>query len=301
MSMTASIRVVSGPALLGESPVWHAAEGALYYCDIAGHKLHRYHPATGATQQWTFETDLACCAPCDHGGMLLAMRDGLWHFDSSTGQRTALAPPPYDPMVERFNDGKCDPRGRFWVGTVYEPRKPALAALYRYDPPGGLLRMAGDATVSNGLAWSPDGRTCYWSDTTTHTVHAFDFNAEEGTLSRQRVFASFARRSEGQGFETYGGRPDGAATDAQGCYWVAMYEGARVLRLSPEGETLAEIRLPVRCPTMPCFGGADLTTLYVTSARHGRPADELIAQPDAGCVFAIDVGVPGMPIPMFRG
>jgi sugar lactone lactonase YvrE len=156
--------------------------------------------------------------------------------------------------------------------------------------------MADGATVSNGLAFSPDGRTLYWSDTTSHTVFAFDFDLAQGTLSRQRVLARFPRREPQQPLADYGGRPDGAAVDAEGCYWVAMFEGARLLRLSPSGEALAELRLPVRCPTMPCFGGADLRTLYVTTARAHRPADELAGEPWAGCVLQCRVDVPGLPV-----
>jgi sugar lactone lactonase YvrE len=228
------------------------------------------------------------------GGLMLAMRDGLWHFDPASGERTRLAEPPYDPARERFNDGKSDALGRFWVGTIYEPRDPALAALYCWSQ-GELRRMADGITVSNGLGWSPDGRTMYWSDTKAHTVHAFDVDGHDGSLSRRRVFASFPVKQAGQPLDGYGGRPDGAAVDAEGCYWVAMFEGQRVLRLSPAGEVLREIRLPVRCPTMPCFGGADLKTLYITTARENRPAEELAAQPLAGCVLALRVEVPGLP------
>jgi sugar lactone lactonase YvrE len=289
-------RVLTAPALLGESPLWDSHSRSLYYCDIAGHRLHRIDPQNATRSVWQFDTDVACCARLTGGGLLLAMRDGLWRFDPASGLRTQLAPAPYDPAHERFNDGKCDPQGRFWVGTIYEPRQPARASLYRWAQ-GRLERMAGDITVSNGLAWSPDGRTQYWSDTTSHTIFAFDFDAQHGHLSGQREFASFARREPGQPLESYGGRPDGAAMDAEGCYWVAMYEGARVLRLSPRGELLQELPLPVRCPTMPCFGGPDMRTLFVTTARQGRPAEELAAQPDAGCVLALEVDVPGLPIP----
>jgi sugar lactone lactonase YvrE len=161
--------------------------------------------------------------------------------------------------------------------------------------------MAGDVTVSNGLAFSPDGRTMYWSDTTAHRIYALDFDGSDGTLSRQRVFAEFPLKAPGQILADYGGRPDGAAVDAEGAYWVAMYEGQRLLRLSPAGELLREVPLPVRCPTMPCFGGADLRTLYVTTARDKRPAGELAAQPLAGCVLAMAVDVPGLPVNFARG
>jgi len=294
---------VALPCLLGESPLWHTVEQVLYYCDIPGHTLNRFDPAAApgaeAHTQWSFDTDVACCAPMLEGNaLLLAMRDGLWRFDPGSGQRSALATPPYDTSTERFNDGKCDPRGRFWVGTIYEPRDHPNAALYRFS--GGVLtRQAAGVTVSNGLAWSPDGRTMYWSDTKAHTVYAFDVDAASGELGPRRVFAGFTPKAAGASLDGYGGRPDGAAVDMEGCYWVAMFEGQRLLRLSPDGALLREVRLPVRCPTMPCFGGADLKTLYVTTARENRPAAELAAQPLAGCVLSLRVDVPGLPANLF--
>lgn len=296
MTLDVEVRVAVGSAaLLGESPVWHPRENVLYYADIPGHKLQRFDPASGELRHWDFGTDLGSFAPRLDGTLLLAMRDGLWSFDPASGERARLAEPPYDPASERFNDGKCDPQGRFWVGTIYEPRDPALAGLYRYAK-GKLVRQAKGFTVMNGLAWSPSGRTIHWSDTKAHTIYAADFDPAAGTLSRQRVFASFPVKQAGQSLDTYGGRPDGAAMDVEGCYWVAMFEGQRLLRLSPDGEIVREIELPVRCPTMPCFGGADLKTLYITSARENRPAAELATQPFAGCVLAIDVDVPGLPV-----
>ena len=295
MREEAQIRVaVAAPALLGESPVWHPGEQVLYYCDIPGHSLQRFDPVAQALEQWSFEAEPASLAPLLGGGLLLAMRDGLWHFDPTNGQRKRLAEPPYDMATERFNDGKCDPQGRFWVGTIYEPREPALAALYCFNA-GKLARRKDGITVSNGLAWSPNGRTMYWSDTKAHTIYAFDFEPVSGALANKRVFASFPVKQAGQALDTYGGRPDGAAVDAEGCYWVAMFEGQRLLRLSPQGEILRELRLPVRCATMPCFGGPDLKTLYITTAREKRPEAELAAQPLAGCVLALDVDVPGLP------
>ena len=286
---------VATAALLGESPVWHPGERALYYCDIPGHQLQRFDPATGALTHWTFDTDVASLAPMHGGALLLALRNGLWRFDPQTGARTRLAEPPYEPATERFNDGKCDPQGRFWVGTIYEPRDPPLAALYCWSQ-GALAKQAGAITVSNGLAWSPNGRTMYWSDTKAHTIFAFDFDPVSGALANRRVFASFPVRAPGQPLDAYGGRPDGAAVDLEGCYWVAMFEGQRLLRLSPEGAVLREVRLPVRCPTMPCFGGPELKTIYITTARQNRPAAELAEQPFAGCVLALDVDVPGLPV-----
>jgi sugar lactone lactonase YvrE len=156
--------------------------------------------------------------------------------------------------------------------------------------------MGEGLTVVNGLAWSPNGRTMHWSDTKAHTIYAADYDPPSGTLSRKRVFASFPVKEPGQTLQAYGGRPDGAAMDSQGCYWVAMFEGQRLLRLSPEGEVIREVELPVRCPTMPCFGGPDLKTLYITTSRANRAATELIEQPYAGCVLALDVDVAGLPV-----
>lgn len=290
---------VATPSLLGESPMWHAGEQALYWCDIHGKKLNRFDPAAGSLTQWEFDFEPCCVAPSAAGTLVLAMRDGLWRFDAASGRRTQLAPPPYDPGKERFNDGKCDPQGRFWVGTIYEPREPALAALYCYAE-GKLERKAQGVTVSNGLAWSPDGRTMYWSDTRAHAIFAFDVDPANGALSRRRVFASFPVKQASQDLCTYGGRPDGAAVDVEGCYWVAMFEGQRLLRLSADGVVVREVALPVRCPTMPCFGGADLKTLYITTARANRPAQELAQQPLAGCVLSLRVDVPGLPTYLAR-
>ena len=289
---------VASPSLLGESPVWHPREQVLYFCDIPACKLNRFDAATGELLHWTFDSEIGSCAPMLDGGVLLAARDGLWRFDPAAGVRSLLAPPPYDPKVERFNDGKCDPQGRFWAGTVREPRDPPLAALYCFDR-GELTRKADGIAVSNGLAWSADGRTMYWSDTHTHRIFAFDFDGSSGALSGRRVLAEFPLRQSDQPLSAYGGRPDGAAVDVEGNYWVAMFEGQRLLCLSPQGATLREIPLPVRCPTMPCFGGPDLKTLFITTSRRGRPVAELAEQPWAGCVLSLRVDVPGLPAHLF--
>ncbi len=285
---------VALPSALGESPFWHPREQCLYWCDIAGRTLNRTHSDGTDLAQWRFDCEPGSCAPCLDGGLVMAMRDGLWRFDPATGERRLLAPAPYDAARERFNDGKCDPQGRFWVGTLYEPREPRWAALYCYEQ-GRLQRRAGGVATSNGLAWSPDGCIMYWSDTRAHTIYAFDFEPATGDLSNRRVYARFPEKQLGQDLAHYGGRPDGAAVDAEGCYWVAMFEGQRLLRLAPSGECLRELRLPVRCPTMPCFGGPDLRTVYITTSRENRPPAELAEQPWAGCVLSVRVDVPGLP------
>lgn len=281
------------PARLGESPLWHPVEQVLYWCDIPGQQLHRYRPETGEHRQWDFPCEPSCCVPLAGGGLLLAMRDGIWRFDADSGERSLVAAPPYDPASERFNDGKVDAQGRFWVGTIDDQRQPR-AALYRLAS-GSVERMADGITASNGLAFSPDGATMYWADTKAHAVYAFDLFSREGSLSRRRIFQQFAPPIAGQTLSAYGGRPDGATVDAEGAYWVAMFEGQRLLRFAPDGGLLTELPLPVRCPTMPCFGGPDLKTLYITTARDKRPAEELAAQPLAGCVLQLRVDVPGLP------
>jgi sugar lactone lactonase YvrE len=312
-------------SLLGESPFWHPDEGALYWCDIPGKLIQRYVPASAERthphppqyQHWPMPSEPGCIAPLPGGGLLVALREGLAQFDPTTAALKLLAKAPYDPQHERFNDGKCDAAGRLWVGTIYEPRTQPNAALYRYAG-SKLERMAGGVTVSNGLAFSPDARTLYWSDTTSHRIFALDHDPLAGTVSNRRVLAQFPTKEasqEGQqghdgqlrqpgpgvtNLDRYGGRPDGAAVDAEGAYWVAMFEGQRLLRLAPDGHILGELRLPVRCPTMPCFGDADLKTLYITTSRERRPAEELAAQPWAGCVLRVRVPVAGLPVNFAR-
>ncbi|MCO5978915.1 SMP-30/gluconolactonase/LRE family protein [Ideonella oryzae] len=282
------------PCELGESPFWHPEEACLYWCDIPGRELHRADPVRLSHDRWHFDSEPACCMPVLGGGLVLAMRDGLWCFDPTRGERTRLAPPPYDPAIQRFNDGKADAQGRVWVGTLHEPKDRPAAALYRWSH-GEIDRMADGITTSNGLAWSPDGRTLYWSDTQAHCIYALDMDAQDGSPTRRRVFQQFPLKAPDQDLDLYAGRPDGAAVDSEGGYWVAMFEGQCLLRLTPEGAIDRRVPLPVRCPTMPCFGGADLRTLYITTARHKRPAAELARMPWSGCVLQMRVEVPGLP------
>jgi sugar lactone lactonase YvrE len=239
---------------------------------------------------WPQGAEPGCIAARAAGGLLVARRDGLWTLDTATGAQALLCPPPYDPARLRFNDGKVDPVGRLWVGSISDAREPE-AALYRFDG-GAFTAQVPGLTTSNGLAWSPDGRRVHWSDTKAHRIYVADFDVAAGSLHAPRVFAEFKQRVAG---EAYGGRPDGAAMDAEGHYWAAMFEGGCVLRIAPTGEVVRRIELPVACPTMVCFGGADLRTLFITTAREKRPADELERQPLAGAVLQLRVDVPGLP------
>lgn len=291
--------IAAPPSQVGESPFWHPDEAALYWVDTAGQALHRFEPATQAHRKWGLKSEPGCIAPFPGGTLSMARRDGLWRFDPATAHSTPIAKPPFDSKQQRFNDGKADPQGRLWVGTRDDHRCPR-AALYCWDGED-LKRMRGDLVNANGLAFSPDGRTLYQSDTAAHRIDAFDFDPLEGSLSRQRVYAQFAEKTTGRSLASYGGRPDGAAVDSEGNYWVAMYEGQRLLQLAPDGRELQSVALPVRCPTMPCFGGPDLRTLYITTARAGRPEAELAAEPLAGCVLTMRVDVPGLPVNFVQG
>jgi sugar lactone lactonase YvrE len=218
----------------------------------------------------------------------------------------------------RANDGKCDALGRFWVGTIDETRTQHNAGLFCVDARNAgstgtpLVRCMVNptdqpATTANGLAWSPDNRTLYWADTPSHTVWAWEHEQAENSLSARRVFASFKAKPAGWLPDAldasnghYRGRPDGAAVDVQGNYWVAMFEGRRVCQFAPDGSLLAEFAVPLQCPTMPCFGGEDLKTLYLTSARHHRNATELAAFPLSGGVLSMRVEVAGLPVNFFQ-
>ncbi|MCV2353214.1 SMP-30/gluconolactonase/LRE family protein [Paucibacter sp. B2R-40] len=285
----------AGPAVaaLGESPLWSVAEQCLFYVDIPRRQVLRLDPASGELRHWQLDSEPGCIALLEGGGLAVAQRNGLWRLDTQTGEHHQLAAAPFDSAKQRFNDGKPDAQGRFWIGTIDDARAPN-AGLYRYAN-GGFESVAGGIVTSNGVAWSPDQRRMYWSDTKAHEIYVLDFDAAAGTIAERQLFAKFAPRAAGETLDQYGGRPDGAAVDVEGCYWVAMFEGQRLLRLSPEGQVLRELRLPVRCPTMPTFGGANLRTLYITTASEGRSVEELAAQPLAGCVLEVRVEVAGLP------
>jgi sugar lactone lactonase YvrE len=298
--------VIAQPDELGESPFWHPEERLLYWVDIPARQVRRADPATGTVESWAMPTEPGCIAPIRGGGLVLALRDGVYRASSWRGPLVPVARFNHDLATTRFNDGKADPEGRFWAGTMYEPRDARQAELYSIDMResngnGGkpLVQLkAHNAIIANGLAWSPDAKTVYWADTPNHVIHAWDWEAEGNVMTRHRVFQQFPGKPDGwlPGQPGYGGRPDGAAVDVEGNYWIAMFEGGRLLKFAPDGNLVTEFSLPVRCPTMPCFGDADLKTLYVTSARYNRPAEELRALPQSGCIIAMRVDVPGLPV-----
>ena len=284
--------VLDARASLGESPVWSVAEQALYWVDINAPSLNRFDPATGANLAMPMPESIGCVALRERGGLIVALRGGVWIARADGALERKLADAPYDTATHRFNDGRCDRQGRFFAGSMNEKRDANSASLSRIDADGRIATALTDMMISNGLAWSPDGRTMYHADTPTLTVHAFDYDTAAGSASNRRVFHRFDDPKH---------RPDGAAVDSEGCYWTAFYGGGHVARLSPAGEVLALYPVPATCPTMCAFGGRDLATLYLTSARQLRSAEELARHPRSGGLFAMRVSVPGLPEPAFAG
>lgn len=281
--------VLDAAAQVGESPLWSVADQKLWWCDIDGCVLHRFDPLTGRDEIWQMPAEPGCMALAEDGALIVALRNGLHHFAPQTGVLTLLTAPDYPQGTTRFNDGRCDARGRFWVGTLYAPRDSQQAALYAYD--GIVLRQqVSHLTVANGLAFSPDGRTAYLADSPARQIDCFDFDLQAGLLTRRRLFQRFAVEE---------GRPDGAAVDADGNYWIALYAGGALLQIAPDGTRLRRLDLPVRRPTMLAFGGAALDEIYVTTARAGADAVELAAYPQSGALLRLRIGVRGRAEPHF--
>jgi sugar lactone lactonase YvrE len=284
--------VLDFSAALGECPLWSVAEQALYFVDIKRCRIHRFDPATAALGTMELPEEVGCIGLAEGGGFIAGLRSGLWRIDADGKLLRKLADNPEDQAISRFNDGGVDPAGRFIAGTVDETREKGIASLYRYDS-HGLVRLAEGLLTSNGVAFSPDGRRLYHSDTLRYTLYTYDYDPATGAATNRRVFARF-------GSQTDKGRPDGGAVDAEGCYWTALYEGGRVQRYAPDGTLLAEYPIPAKCPTMIAFGGPDLRTLYCTSASVGRPDEELVEYPLSGALFSLRTEVAGLARPLFN-
>jgi sugar lactone lactonase YvrE len=318
--MTAAVLPLSWQVLpqsaskLGESPFWHSIESMLYWVDIPGRQICRANVFMGEVERWDLDDDPGCIAPVQSGGLVIALRSGIYLAPNWGGPLQRLVASPFDTRFERFNDGKCDALGRLWVGTLYEPKDKPLASLYCLLPTGAggwqLIKMAGNATTGNGLAWSPSGTTLYWADTAAHRVKAFDHRVDATTfaqapvLAHERSFYQFDPKPNGwhfglEGAPPYGGRPDGAAVDVEGNYWITLFEGQRLCKISPQGQLLAQYATPALRSTMVCFGGDDGQTLYLTTASAGQTTAEMAQQPGAGQVFFARVPVPGLPVNYF--
>jgi L-arabinonolactonase len=284
--------VLQARALLGEGPLWDPEDRALYWVDIKGQMVHRFDPSTGRDMRWPTPEPVGSLARRVEGGLVVALRSGFHFLDLGSGAIQAVCAPEPDRRENRLNDGKPDRRGRFWAGSMHDPETAATGALYRLDPDGTCHRMIDGVIISNALCWSPDGRTMYHADTIRRTVWAWDSDPERGEIANRRVFVTLSGNE---------GNPDGATVDAEGFVWLAHWGGWQLTRHDPAGRTERVVRLPVQCPTCPAFGGPDLGVLYVTSATIGLSASELVAQPCAGGILALDPGVRGLPEARFRG
>lgn len=277
-------------ALLGEGPVWNVNEGALYWLDIKGRYLHRYSPPDAAQRSLALQDEVGCVAFTAHGRILAGARSGIGWLSPDTGEIRLIASPEADQPQNRFNDGKCDYWGRFWAGTMDDAIQQNSGSLYRMGTNYEISRVSSGYIVSNGMDWSLDGRLMYFTDSETGRILIFDFDADTGEAVNPRLFVNVP--------DTLG-VPDGLCVDAGGYIWSTHWDGGRVSRYDPSGCLERTVYLPVLRTTSCAFGGPNLGTLYVTSARTGLSAAQLKAYPLSGGLFAINVGVRGRPAGLF--
>ncbi|MGI4942132.1 MAG: SMP-30/gluconolactonase/LRE family protein, partial [Janthinobacterium lividum] len=277
-------------AMIGESPTWCAAQSALYWIDVKQPALYRHDLAGGAGRSWLLPSDIGAFAlDADLGGAVVALRTGLFHLDFASGALALLVPAPFDPALHRFNEGACDPGGRFWMGVMFDPLVPGACApvagsLHSFTWDGGLRAEPDAAELHNGMAWSADGRRFFVSHSQAGVVWSFAVS-DEGGISDRRTFATIPKVS---------GIPDGAAIDTDGGYWCALHGGGRLRRYTGDGKVDRDIMLPVSQPTMCAFAGAELDVMYVTSAAHGLSAEQRRREPHAGALLRLRPGERGV-------
>jgi sugar lactone lactonase YvrE len=276
---------------LAEGPVWDDRDNVLWWVDIFRGEIHRFDPVTDDDAVWTVESPVGSLALRENGGLLIARRDGIYAFAPGE-QPVALARPEPDRGHNRFNDGRTDRRGRFWVGSLHLDETEPTGAFYRLDPDRTCTRQADGIYAANGTAFSPDGRTGYHADSRRRVVWSFDCDPDTGALSNRRVFIELAARE---------GAPDGAIVDWDGCYWLTHAGGWRLVRYDPNGRVDRIVQLPVEIPTSAAFGGRDGRTLFITTARYSLAPEALAIQPLAGSILALDVGTGGVPDTRFAG
>ncbi len=281
--------VVAAGARLGEGPVWDVRSGRLAWVDVFASRIHLTDTRTGATDVIPVPLHVGSIAPRAAGGFVAALQDGFWVLGDGPPRQLARVPETAPGL--RFNDGKCDPAGRFWAGTMAYDESPGAGALYRLDSEAVATRVLDGVTISNGLAWSADGSTMYFIDSPTHRIDAFSYAPATGVIGDRHLAVAIPPEV---------GTPDGMTIDIKGGLWVAIWDGSAVHRYL-DGRLDRVIDLPVSRPTSCTFGGDDLDELFVTSAWEGLSDAERAAQPLAGAVFRLDPGVRGLPPVPFAG
>ena len=280
------------PAILGEGPLWVARENAVYWVDIVSKKVYRYGVADDTRRVWMYEAGVTSLAERRQGGLVGTVRDGFAFIDLEAGIFKPIVMPEADMPENRFNDGKVDENGRYWAGTMDDGEKLETGSLYRLDGDLTLHKMDENYTITNGPAFSVDGKTLYHTDTAKRTIFAFDFS-EDGAISNKRVFAELVAKEEGY--------PDGMTVDSEDCIWLAHFAGSRVTRYSPEGKVIQVITMPVPNITSCTFAGPDLDTMYITTARHLLKEEDVRKYPLSGSLFSCKPGVMGLLTPLFAG
>jgi len=298
-----NVRTISGEgircvlpwqAIVGESPVWHEQEQSLYWIDIQGKHIHRFHPGSGQNETFDLPEIVTCIALRAAGGLVLTLKKCFAFFGLGTLALERLADVERDITNNRFNDGKCDPQGRFWAGTMDAVHWSTPAgSLYRFSAGQCLATMQTDVICSNGSGWSPDGRTMYYTESFRYAIFAYDFDALDGAIANRRIFVPIDRGS--------GGFPDGMTVDSEGFVWSNLVGVGQIRRYDPDGKLERIVQLSVPRATDCTFGGPDLKTLYITTARETMTPDQLAAAPLSGSVFAVDCGVRGLPSHAFSG
>lgn len=285
--------VLPARATLGEGACWVAGEQRLYWVDILSCEVHRFDPVTGRDEMRRTPCHVSLVQPTTRGDLVLGTRDGIARMDFASGRFVPLCDPEADLPGNRFNDGKADPRGRLFAGTIAYDGSDGQAALWRIEPNLGFSKLIDHAGNSNGLGWSPDLKTFYWTDTKRGSVFAFDYDAATGDIANRRAVVEVDKSI---------GRPDGMTVDTEGFLWTALWAGHGVARWNPaDGRMVAKVECPAANVTCPSFGGPDLDVLYFTTARKGRDEAEASPEPEAGNLFAAEVGVRGMPGFAFAG
>jgi len=279
-----------GADRLGECPLWDEREAMLWWVDSRWPAVKRLDPASGAVMMLVLPEVVGSIAFRERGGLIAATKSGIHFLDAAGGALARAANPEARLPENRFNDGRCDRAGRFWVGTMSDVKRDPVGSLYRVDTDFTCIKLRNGIIIPNSLAFSPEGRTMYFADTNRHTIWSWDYHLASGAATNERVFA-----------DTGSGRPDGSCVDAEGCLWNAEYGAWRLVRYTPRGKVDRVVELPVANPTCCCFGGEDLGTLYVTTATQRLTPEELAQQPLAGSLLALRPGVKGLAEARFAG